>query len=570
MANRILEAKTARLEERADQVLELKTNINHVQSELATISDKHNKKLEAARRELESEKESMLSKGLNPYVEFRKRDFNAEAERREKRLHEAVELNKLRLSERLLKEEDVYRKEEAIDRKNRAYEKKHRDEQGREVVEGRNERYITEVTTDHVQVLDPAGRASRVDPSQITDIADWSIGIGKTARIPSDNMKRIIDGIRENLKMEETDFGEYKRLVTGLLPKGPDGEPLPASAILSSSKRVSFGETGEGMGNTNTVSQSATKVVSDFEKQSKLQELQRLANESGSIPGATGAAVTLNLEGNEGEKLIELVKEAVGDDVQNQSSLKEDNPPKYVIPEPSKFEKDSFSRAKIRQKDRLELGTTQVAAGKTFRGQSFVPKPAEIEFKDFEVGKVYKKRFTLTNASLTFNSFKILSLPDEVIDFFVITFEKPGRMSAGVSCPIEVCFSPQVNQDIFTDIKFLTETGPVAVPVRCLIRRCAPKVQVTEINFDGVIIGEKKIQSFKIVNSQIIPTSFKIKLVESKKTAKLSSTAQSSRVVEGVNNDGDPETAIESVGGELFDAKKLGLTGMETLNLKTN
>ena len=55
----------------------------------------------------------MLSKGLNPYVEFRKRDFQEADNRLEKSLKDAVAQNKVSLAERLLKEEEDYRREEA-------------------------------------------------------------------------------------------------------------------------------------------------------------------------------------------------------------------------------------------------------------------------------------------------------------------------------------------------------------------------------------------------------------------------------------------------------------------------
>ena len=44
-------------------------------------------------------------------------------------------------------------------------------------------------------------------------------------------------------------------------------------------------------------------------------------------------------------------------------------------------------------------------------------------------------RFTLTNVSYTFNHFKLLDLDDEIKDFFEITYEKPGRMSAELHVP---------------------------------------------------------------------------------------------------------------------------------------
>lgn len=65
------------------------------------------------------------------------------------------------------------------------------------------------------------------------------------------------------------------------------------------------------------------------------------------------------------------------------------------------------NRARERHRRLLAEGVEQVAAGKVFIGQAFVPKPASLEFKDFEVGRKYKKRLQLTNASYTFNSFKV-------------------------------------------------------------------------------------------------------------------------------------------------------------------
>ena len=53
----------------------------------------------------------------------------------------------------------------------------------------------------------------------------------------------------------------------------------------------------------------------------------------------------------------------------------------------------------------------------------------------------------------------MLDLPDNVRDFFEVSYLKPGRMSAGTSCSIDVTFKPQVNEDIFTEIPLLSQTG---------------------------------------------------------------------------------------------------------------
>ena len=86
-----------------------------------------------------------------------------------------------------IKEEEDRRREAAIERKVREYEKKHRDEQGRHVIEHKNQGYLKEITAGGMEILDPTGRALRVDPSQITDIPDQSFGLGKSSKIPAEN-----------------------------------------------------------------------------------------------------------------------------------------------------------------------------------------------------------------------------------------------------------------------------------------------------------------------------------------------------------------------------------------------
>jgi hypothetical protein len=99
----------------------------------------------------------------------------------------------------------------------------------------------------------------------------------------------------------------------------------------------------------------------------------------------------------------------------------------------------------------MKNGTEQYAtAGKIYKGSGFLSKPAEIIFLDFEINKKYKKNLIFTNVSYTFNSFKLLNIHDDFIDFFTVTYEKLGRMSAGVSVNIEIIFNPKINEDVHT------------------------------------------------------------------------------------------------------------------------
>ena len=546
VASKIKASRDATLQDKTDAVLELKANQSAARAKVASQAARHNKKIEDARVTLENEKDSLLAKGVNPYAFFRKRDLDSQADAQEKAMLDAVRNNESALAASLIKEQEDRRVEDLAVRKAKAYEKKHRDEQGRHVIEERNNEYITKITTGNMEVLDPTGRAPRIDPSQITDIHDHSFGLGKSNRIPADSMKRITEQIRQELNVEKDDIGEYQRLVEGLLPpdargKKKDTVPLQSKkgGLLKPSRSQSAGSgTRPRSGDTAGLDEGEAGVVeeqeedpekvaarvAEAERDRKIEEaekLSRLAHPWAPIAGINAGAIKRNFGDSieEHEQILRNTEIAYGDAVDEEKMKREaaeaEGKVKYKIPDPSAFEKTAFERAKGRQRSRVEEGVTQVAGGRTFKGQAFIPQPAEVVFADFEVGKSYKNKFTLTNTSYTFNSFKILALPDEFVDFFVITFAKPGRMSAGVSCSIEVAFTPEFNKDIHTSISFFTETGPVSVPLVCLVRKCAPRVIDSDLNFGNVVIGQIVKQQVRIKNSQALGTTFVVKSIES-------------------------------------------------------
>lgn len=121
-----IQAKLKEIEEqewqdRAEAALELRTNQQAVRAKAASDSAKYQKQQADRAAALESQKESMLAKGLNPYVEFRRAEFEAADAAKEAAMRAAVEKNKAILAEKLIKEEDIQRKEEAIERKNKVH-----------------------------------------------------------------------------------------------------------------------------------------------------------------------------------------------------------------------------------------------------------------------------------------------------------------------------------------------------------------------------------------------------------------------------------------------------------------
>ncbi|KAK2505395.1 hypothetical protein MC885_018990 [Smutsia gigantea] len=59
----------------------------------------------------------------------------------------------------------------------------------------------------------------------------------------------------------------------------------------------------------------------------------------------------------------------------------------------------------------------QVVSGHEFKGQPFNSKPKLIHFKDFDIGKVYKKKIRLVNATYTINYCKLVGVEEHLKDF---------------------------------------------------------------------------------------------------------------------------------------------------------
>ncbi|CAM9575435.1 unnamed protein product, partial [Sphacelaria rigidula] len=152
-----------------------------------------------------------------------------------------------------------------------------------------------------------------------------------------------------------------------------------------------------------------------------------------------------------------------------------------------------------------------MAAGRVFQDRpAFVSKPERVVFTDFTVGKVHRRRVVLTNVSLTFNTFKVLEMPDEITRFFRVTYSKPGRLSAGMTCAVDIVFIPKVDEDIFTELPIRTQTGRLSIPVVCTARRVKPSLSTNLVVFQGTVTGEKETARVVVTNTGAIPTRFTI------------------------------------------------------------
>lgn len=174
----------------------------------------------------------------------------------------------------------------------------------------------------------------------------------------------------------------------------------------------------------------------------------------------------------------------------------------------TKYEQNMMLRAKTKHKENITK--EQKCWGKTFQGSAFIPKPEKIIFKDFDVGSTYTMTVVLTNVSFTFNSFKLLPLELEIKDFFSVTFTPPGRMSAGLTCPVTITFTPKVNKDIISIFPILSETGEIHIPLECYTKKSVISYDTEIINFNQVILGEHSRKILTITNNGALGSDFRL------------------------------------------------------------
>ncbi|XP_068841854.1 cilia- and flagella-associated protein 74 [Capricornis sumatraensis] len=176
----------------------------------------------------------------------------------------------------------------------------------------------------------------------------------------------------------------------------------------------------------------------------------------------------------------------------------------------TKMDKDILARTM----QRLRSGVIhkQVASGREFRGCPFNSKPKFIHFKDFDVGKVYKKKITLINATYTINYCKLVGVDEGLQDFIHVDFDPPGPLSAGMSCEVLVTFKPMINKDLEGNVSFLAQTGGFSVPLKCSTKKCSLSLDKELIDFGSYTVGETAIRTITLTNTGGLGTKFRFLL----------------------------------------------------------
>ncbi|XP_070812255.1 cilia- and flagella-associated protein 74 [Pituophis catenifer annectens] len=175
----------------------------------------------------------------------------------------------------------------------------------------------------------------------------------------------------------------------------------------------------------------------------------------------------------------------------------------------SKLEKDIFAR----NLEKLHAGVIRKhrVCGREFKGCPFYSKPSLIHFKDFDVGKTYKKKVTLINAFYSINYLKLDGVSEHLKDFFTVLFDPPGPMSSGMSCEVGVTFKPMINEDLEGEVTFLSQTGSFSIPLKCSTKKCVLSLDKELIDFGMHVVGETISRTITLTNDGALGTRFRLR-----------------------------------------------------------
>jgi len=180
-----------------------------------------------------------------------------------------------------------------------------------------------------------------------------------------------------------------------------------------------------------------------------------------------------------------------------------------------KLAKQKVAAALARQKELLAKGQPKAVCGKEYKTSKFLSQPEQIIFKDFVVGRTYTQKIELTNVSFCFNTFKLVAICDEFVDYFDIKYVPVGRMSAGSVAPIYIKFRPKLLEDIHTELPLMAETGPFSVPLICLTKKADISFKTQDIDIGTVVMGDSGKKYIEIINNGALPRDFTVEFVDS-------------------------------------------------------
>ncbi len=477
-ADAVTEGYRQRNDARAVAVMQLKESTEAISTKMRSSNAKRAERQAELEKSRQAEKAAILAAGGNPYMVFRQRDEDARLARERAKMSATLEANMTELQGTIIQGYQT----EARERERAATSKAAVEAKAKAISSNgkaqANNKFMLENTKAKVTVLDPTSKETHLNPSQhmtVTSRPDWKMGLG-TAEAGVDH-----HGIGSGATRYGGKIAVDPDVVDHYAAKYPEvtNEVMAKTEAAVAKARAAGVPPGGHRTQTHLPEPAAASV-------------RLMAAEASARHEAVDELLEPEAEGLWEDEVDSVdgqgARPAKGGAASNAFGLRE----------LSVLEKRYMAEAKARQKPNQII--KQVVGGKEWSGPAFLCKPAELLFADFEVGKTYELKFTLTNVSYTFNAFRPQELPDAVASFFELTHVPPGRMSAGVTAPLTITFAPKVNQDIESEVTFNTATGPMTVPLRATTRKAKIALVAPTIDFGAVVMGETRRLPLTFVN----------------------------------------------------------------------
>lgn len=484
--------------ERVDAILELKNSIDASSARLQTQNAVlHRRATELADQEKRTYSE-LLGQGKNPHEVARRARVTRATDKERRAMETRIQSQQIDILQHLEVEKVLQTRRERLEREKQAFEKKYQAEMGRSAVEARTKSFLLSRTGK--EQLDPTGKLVRVYPSQETTLLDRSFGLGRNLVHDAGQRQAIVD------KVHAKRFHHDAVANPMLVPRQSDGD-------------------GDSNNHNNIHPDSAGSRRSS--NNSGERGVSSPSSAGGTRPGTLLSGPTLPIPGRDlrevNHRLLPVSSADILPPIQSHGSLGGDPGPSlkkkgFGKPKRSVLEQQMLTKA--REKQKSNIFQKHVVWGKEFTGDAFLSDPPVLWFKDFDVGVPLTVMFTLTNVSSTFNHFKLMDLEDETLrECFEVAFEKPGRMSAGMSCAIRMSFTAIAQVDVDAFLPVVAQTGKFQIPIRCTCKKAVPVLTQQKIRFKDVVAGEKKTIAVVLENQGALPLRFSIQRVDEASTS---------------------------------------------------
>lgn len=458
--------------QRATNLIKLKSNIAVVQASLKEDNEKREKaKLAKAASRLKERKE-LLGEGRNPDGVFLARDERAKMRRRKKRLKENIEKHEMNILDRIIVEDDRRRKKNEEEFKQKAMLRKYRAKMSRSVTASAKEAYSNQ---QKAQAQAAAGSFSLTHAQTLLSQSHSQSHI--PAQPPPESPSKL--GSRDSrLSMAHSIIKNHSKTPSLPLINKTTSTSTTVDTITSTSTNINTNTDTDTSNSNSTLAHDSMRVI-------------------------------------EGEMVGDSSDFNSGSD--SDSDFVEEKPPLTIAFNDTRLKALLAKNAQALSKanKRRTEGVKKLVCGKEYKCSKFLSEPSQIEFKDFTVGKTFHKKIVLTNVSFSFNTFKVLDLADEYVDFFSVTYKKVGRMSAGQTATIHITFRPKLNRDIATELPCMAETGPFSIPLLCYTKKAVIAVKPETVDIGAVVMGEEGQKFITIENKGARSVPFKVRITKS-------------------------------------------------------